>query len=130
MLPEEQLIKQRLEKLKALMELGENPYAYKYSKTDNSNDIIEKFKKLKKEEKTKKKVSVAGRIMSLRQMGKASFGNIQDAFGKIQFYIREDEDAKNYKIFRKLDLGDIIGISGFIFRTKMGEISIWVKEIK
>ncbi len=130
MLPEEQLIQQRLDKLKALKELGENPYDYSYNKTDSSKDIFEKFKKLKKEEKTKKKVSIAGRIMSLRQMGKASFGHIQDASGKIQFYIREDENERNYKIFKKLDLGDIIGLSGFVFRTKMGEISIWVQEIK
>ncbi len=130
MQPEEQLIKQRLEKLKALEELGQDPYGHSYKKTHYSQGILEEFKKLKKEEKTKKKVSIAGRITSLRHMGKAAFGHILDSEGKIQFYIREDENPEVYKVFKKLDLGDIIGLEGTVFRTKMGEISIWSKNIQ
>ena len=130
MQPEEQLIKQRLEKLKALEELNQNPYAHSYKKTHYSSQILEEFKKIKKEEKTKKKVSIAGRIISLRHMGKAAFGHILDSEGKIQYNIREDENPEVYKIFKKLDLGDIIGLEGTIFRTKMGEISIWCKNIQ
>lgn len=130
MQPEERLIKQRIEKLKALVDLGEIPYNHKYNKTDNCQDILTKFKSLKKEEKTKTKVFLSGRIMSIRLMGKASFGHIQDLTGRIQFYIKEEDNKKNYQIFKKLDIGDIIGIEGFVFRTKMGEISIWIKNIK
>lgn len=130
MLPEEQLRKQRIEKLNSLIELKQNPYDYSYKKTHNADEILEKFRSLKKEEKTSKKASVAGRIMTLRVMGKASFGNLQDQFGRIQFYIKEEDNPENYKIFKKLDLGDIIGIEGTVFRTKMGEITIWCKKIR
>jgi lysyl-tRNA synthetase, class II len=130
MQPEEQLIKQRLEKLQSLKDLGQNPYDHSYKKTHYSKDILEEFKKLKKEEKTKKKVSVSGRIMTIRGMGKAAFGNIQDFQGRIQFYIREDENPEAYKVFKKLDMGDIVGIEGTVFRTKMGEITIWCKDIR
>lgn len=130
MQPEEQLIRQRLEKLNLLKQLGQSPYAYNYKKTHLIKDILEKFKNLKKEEKTNKKVSITGRIVSLRIMGKASFGHTQDQSGRIQFYIREEDSSENYKVFKKLDIGDIIGIEGTVFRTKRGEISVWTKKIR
>ena len=122
---ENQLIAQRLEKLKALYEKGINPYPYKFEQKNHAIEILEKFKKLKKEEHTQSKVAVAGRIMTLRPMGKAGFLHLQDDSGQIQAYVREDKIGKdNYEIFRKLDLGDIIGINGKVFRTKMGEITV------
>ncbi|MDD5331896.1 MAG: lysine--tRNA ligase [Candidatus Nanoarchaeia archaeon] len=126
-----ELIKQRKEKLRQIREEGINPYPYSFEKTDNAKDILEEHKKLGKEEKTNKKVSVAGRVMTLRLMGKACFGNIQDESGQIQFYVREDDVGKEvYRIFKKIDLGDIIGLKGTIFRTKMGEISIYTHNFE
>ena len=128
MKPEEALIQQRLQKLEELRKLNIEPYPYSYNKTHNASEILKL--KLKKEEKTKKIVNLAGRITSLRIMGKASFGHLQDQTAKIQFYIRE-EDVKNYNIFKKLiDIGDVIGISGFVFKTKTNETSIWVKSFQ
>ncbi len=128
---ENSLIKQRLEKLEAIKKLGFNPYPHSYNQTHHTDEILNKYSKLKKEEKTKDKVSVAGRIMTLRMMGKASFGHLQDQSGKMQFYIREDEvGEKLYLLFKNLDLGDIVGIEGTIFCTKTGEVSIWVKRLE
>ncbi len=132
MTSEDQLIKQRLEKLKELMDKGIKPYeVYKYKTNSCAKEVFEKNKDLKKEDKSKELVRLAGRVMNLRFMGKASFGHIQDNSGKIQFYVREDDiGEKNYNLFKKLDLGDFIGVEGNVFRTKMGEISIWVKKLE
>ncbi len=128
--PEQNLINERLKKLENLRKLGVEPYPYTYNQTHHATDILKTFDKIKGEEKSKEKVSLAGRITNLRVMGKASFGNILDETGKIQFYIREDEiGEKNYTIFNNLDLGDIIGIKGIVFRTHKGELSIGVKEL-
>ena len=129
MQPEDQLIKQRIEKLEAIKKLGINPYPYSYDKTHNSIEVLEKNKKLKVEERSKKIVKVAGRIMTFRLMGKACFGHIQDQSGKIQFYIREDENEEDYKLVKLLDLGDIIGIEGIVFRTKTNEITVRIKKL-
>src|SRR3989344_8542938 len=126
-----QLRLQRIEKLERINSMGINPYPYKYEQKNHASEIPEKYQKLKNEEKTKNEVNIAGRIMTLRQMGKASFGHLQDESGKIQFYIKEDEvGKKQYTLFENLDLGDIIGIGGTVFRTKKGEVSIWVKKIE
>jgi len=128
---ENQLMSQRKQKLANLRKLGINPYPSTFKKKNYASEILDKYKKLKKEEKTKNKVTIAGRIMTLRVMGKAGFAHIQDNTGKIQVYAREDEIGKsNYKLFSKSDLGDIVGISGTIFRTKKGEVSVRVKTIK
>ncbi|MBI2499431.1 lysine--tRNA ligase [Candidatus Woesearchaeota archaeon] len=126
---ENQLIKQRIQKLNNLRQRKINPYPYSFDQKDHAIDILTKFNKLKKDQKTKTDVSVAGRVMTLRVMGKAGFGHIQDGSGKIQIYVREDVIGKEeYKTFSKSDLGDIIGVKGIIFCTKKGEISIWVKK--
>ncbi|MDP6641800.1 MAG: lysine--tRNA ligase [Candidatus Nanoarchaeia archaeon] len=128
---EHRLVAQRKQKLNELRKNNIEPYPYKFDKKDNSRDIFDKFKKLKREEKTKDKVSLAGRIMSLRIMGKVSFGHLQDFSGRIQFYVKEDEIGKqNYKLFKKFDIGDFVGINGIIFKTKKGETSIWVKKLE
>src|SRR3989344_8164347 len=128
---EHRLISQRKQKLQELRKNNIEPYPYKFDKRNNAKEILENFKKLKKEEKSKEKVSIAGRIMSLRIMGKVSFGHMQDSTEKIQFYVKEEElGREKYKIFTKFDIGDFIGINGNIFRTKRGEISIWVKKLE
>lgn len=124
---------QRRESLKQLLELGINPYpAASYEVNTASNEILAEFPK---EESKFKEVSIAGRIMSRRIMGAASFIELQDAKGRIQVYFRRDdlcpeEDKSMYNIVfkRLLDIGDIIGVKGFVFTTKMGEITIHAQE--
>lgn len=124
-------VMQRKQKLKNLFERGVEPYPYSFDKKNSAKELLEKHEKLKKEGKTKDKVSLAGRIMTLRVMGKAGFAHIQDETGKIQIYVREDEiNKEDYKTFSKGDLGDIIGVEGTIFRTKLGELSVWVNKFK
>ncbi len=120
------LVEVRIEKLKNLQENDKDPYKItKYNRTHTSLQIRENFDSL--EEKT---VSVAGRIMSKRIMGKASFCHIQDSTGKIQSYVStNDLGEEAYKEFKSYDIGDIIGITGFVFKTKTGEISIHAKSI-
>ncbi|MCF8382032.1 MAG: lysine--tRNA ligase [Chlorobium sp.] len=103
-----------------LMESGVNPYPCQFDVTTFSTDIIEAFRD---EEQTP--VSVAGRIMTIRKMGKASFFHMQDSKGRIQIYLKKDEvgDAA-YSTFKLLDIGDIVGVEGYSFRTKTGEISV------
>ncbi|MBE6747276.1 MAG: lysine--tRNA ligase [Ruminococcaceae bacterium] len=121
-----ELRKVRVDKLTALQEAGNDPFVItKYDQTHHSEEIKESFDEL--EGKT---VRVAGRMMSKRIMGKASFCNIQDLKGNIQSYVARDSlGEEEYKSFKKLDIGDIIGIEGSVFRTKTGEISIHAEKI-
>jgi lysyl-tRNA synthetase class 2 len=130
-MPEEELIKERIRKLEEIRKMGINPYAYRYDVKDYAEEIKQKFSKLEKEEKTKHKVSIAGRIIAVREMGKAAFANLQDSTGKIQFYLKKDDvGEKQYKLFRLLDIGDIIGIQGTVFKTKTGELSVYVEKLE
>ena len=121
-----QLRKVRREKLAALMEAGENPYEIvTYDQTEHTKEIKDNYEAFEG-----KSVSVAGRLMSKRVMGKASFANLQDRDGNIQIYVsRDDLGDDNYKKFKKLDVGDILGVKGIVFTTKMGEKSIHAKEV-
>ena len=115
------LLKVRREKLAELQENGKDPFQIvKYDATHHSQEIKDAFDELEG-----KSVSVAGRIMSKRVMGKASFCNIQDLKGNIQSYVARDNiGEESYKDFKKMDIGDIVGIKGEVFKTKTGEISI------
>lgn len=121
-----QLLKVRREKLADLQENGKNPFLItKYDVTAHSADVKEQYAEFEGKE-----VSIAGRMMSKRVMGKASFCNVQDLKGNIQCYVaRDDIGEDSYKDFKKMDIGDIVGIRGFVFTTKMGEISVHVKSI-
>ena len=121
-----QLMKVRREKLARLQEEGKDPFTItKFNTTHNSKQIKDNYEQL--EEKT---VTIAGRIMAKRIMGKASFCHIQDGEGKIQSYVSiNDLGEESYKQFKEDDIGDIIGITGFVFKTKTGEISIHAKEV-
>lgn len=119
------LTKRRLEELEEIKKLGINPYPHRFDVTDDSKSIIENFKDGEGEIKN---VSVAGRIMAIRKMGKATFCHIKDEAGKIQIYIKKDDVGEQaYSVFKLLDIGDIIGVTGFVFRTKTGEISVHAK---
>ncbi len=121
-----EVLKVRREKLEALVEAGKDPFAItKYDRTHHSSDIKENFEELEGKE-----VSVAGRLMSKRIMGKASFCNVQDLKGNIQSYVARDAvGEEEYSAFKKLDIGDIVGIKGTVFKTKTGEISIHATDV-
>ena len=122
-----QILKVRREKLAALQEAGKDPFRHvKYDVTAHSRDIVEGFEEL--EGKT---VSIAGRIMFKRVMGKASFCNVQDLKGSIQVYVARDNIGEEpYADFKKYDVGDIIGVKGEVFKTKTGEISVHASEVE
>ena len=122
-----QLRKVRREKLSELQESGRDPFVItKYEQTHHSQEIKDHFDELEG-----KKVSIAGRMMSKRVMGKASFCNVQDLKGNIQSYVARDSvGEENYKEFKKLDVGDVVGIEGEVFRTKTGEMSIHASHVE
>ena len=116
----------RREKLNELCAKGRDPYVItKYDRTHHSSDIKSDFESLEGKE-----VSIAGRLMSKRIMGKASFCNLQDLKGTIQSYVARDSVGEEaYSDFKKLDIGDIVGIKGTVFKTKTGEISVHASSV-
>lgn len=121
-----QLMQVRRDKLEALKQEGNNPFEItKFERTHTSKQIADTYEELEG-----KDVTIAGRMMAKRIMGKASFCHIQDAEGKIQSYVSiNDLGEESYKHFKEDDIGDIIGITGFVFKTRTGEISIHAKEV-
>ena len=119
-----QIVEYRKEKLEKLISKGVNPYPALFKPTHKSSEVILNFDAL-----NSSSLHLAGRIISIRKMGKASFFNIQDSSGKIQIFIKKDEVGDSvYEIFQLMDIGDIVGIEGIVFRTKVGEVS--VKTVK
>ncbi|MDR0676464.1 MAG: lysine--tRNA ligase, partial [Elusimicrobiota bacterium] len=124
------LRKQRLEKLQTIINMGINPYPTKFERTDNIGEVKLKFSETASEEPNQKEISIAGRITTMRKMGKASFFNVKDWYDKIQIYIKKDIcGEENFKIFSEFDISDIVGIKGNVFKTKTGELSILAKEV-
>ena len=125
-----ELVAIRREKLKALQDAGKDPFANTvWPQSDFAAEIKESFVDLP-EEAEPRRVCMAGRMMSKRVMGKASFADLRDKSGNIQMYVRRDDiGTDSYQEFKKFDIGDIVGVRGFVFRTKMGEISVHVTEI-
>ena len=129
---EDQIIKERERKLKELKKQGINPYPSKFDKKNHCSELQEKYLKLKKEKVTKDRVKIAGRVMTIRDIGKISFATLQDFSGKIQIVLQDKKTSiKEIKFFKKfIDVGDIIGVEGTIFRTKRGELSILASKIQ
>ena len=121
---EEDIIKARLDHLGWLIENSVDPYPAKAIASESIARIVEKFAK----DEISFDVNIAGRLTAMRNMGKASFGEILSDFNKIQIYIKRDDDPQAYQIFKKTDIGDFVAVSGFVFRTKMGEITVHVKK--
>ena len=122
-----EILKIRREKLQKIKKLNFNPYEYEFLRTHSCNDVIDNFNQLE----NKVIVKVAGRIMAIRQMGRASFCHIQDENGKVQIYFQENKIGKlGYKLFKLLDIGDIVGITGNVFKTRTGEITVVAEELK
>ena len=121
-----ELLRIRREKLKALQDEGRDPFAItRFDVTHHTQDIKDSFDAMEGQS-----VSVAGRLMSKRGMGKVSFCDLQDKTGRIQIYARKDEmDEDNYNRFKKYDIGDIVGVKGEVFRTQRGEMSVRAREI-
>ena len=119
------LIKRRYEELEELSKKGTETFAYSFEVDSDSQKIRSEFI-----EGTEMNVRIAGRIMAIRRMGKASFAHIQDHTGRIQVYLKKDEIGESYDSFKLMDIGDIVGIAGFVFKTKTGEISVHTRELK
>ncbi|MEE9430508.1 MAG: lysine--tRNA ligase [Melioribacteraceae bacterium] len=113
------LILRRHEELKELKDKGVQPFAYEYDVDSYSTDIKSDYENL--EGKT---VKIAGRFMAIRKMGKASFAQIQDEKGRIQIYLKRDEIGEQYAMFKLLDIGDLVGVEGYVFKTRTEEISV------
>src|SRR4030066_933223 len=125
-----ELMQERIKKLKQLRDLGIDPYGGVFEVKDRVSDILKKYENISKEElETKNEnYTIAGRIIALRSFGKAAFAHVQDASGKIQIYFKKDVLGKDYDVMKNLDVGDIIGLKGQLFRTKTNELSIEVIE--
>jgi lysyl-tRNA synthetase class 2 len=122
----------RLEKLKQIQALGQEAYPRKYAVTHGLPQILEQFtpKSAEELEAAKTNVSVAGRIMAIRVMGKAGFAHIQQGGQKLQIYVKKDDVGENgWALYKLLDLGDQIGVKGYLFRTRTGELSVHVSEM-
>jgi len=118
-----QIIAARKEKIQKILDLGINPYPYNFKVKHSTDFIIKK--------NSGKKTSIAGRIMSLRRMGKASFLNLQDMNGKVQLFIsRDDVNSKTYELFKLLDIGDFIGVAGTVFITKTNMPTLKIEKLE
>jgi len=121
-----QLLQLRRDKLQKLADMEVNPYAYVFEQKQYSRDILADFENLEESP-----VAVAGRMMSVRLMGKAAFFHLQDRYGKIQIYIRKDQVGdQTYDLFKLLDIGDLVGVEGKVFKTRTGEISILAEKFQ
>jgi lysyl-tRNA synthetase class 2 len=120
------LMLRRREELASLLAMGINPYPHGYEVDAFSSEVIAAFGDAAAE----RTVKIAGRIMSVRRMGKASFCHLQDSAGRIQVYVKKDDLGEAYDVFRLLDIGDIIGVEGFVFRTRTGEVSVHARSFR
>jgi len=128
---EEEMLKERIKKIDELKKLKIETYPYSFDQKDHADELQKKYSNIKPEEKTKEKAIVAGRLTTIRLMGKINFATLQDASGKIQIVIQEDEIGKEELDFfaKYIDSGDFVGVEGTVFRTKRGELSILAKKI-
>lgn len=129
---QDEIVKERLRKLKEIRTQGINPYPAKYDVKNTSSELQQKYEKLKPDASTKDSVKIAGRLISIRDIGKIIFGVLQDGHGKIQIVFQDKETpSKTTEFFKKYtDAGDFIGVEGTIFRTKRGELSVLVENVE
>ena len=129
---DEKIYEQRRAKLKQIEALGQSAYPTRYAATHGVPEIVAGFSGKSGEELDKERVSVrvAGRIMAIRLMGKAGFAHLQQGGQRLQIYVKKDAvGEKGFELYRLLDLGDHVGVAGYLFRTKTGELSIHVDEL-
>jgi len=125
-----ELIEQRIKKVSELKEMGIKPYGGPFDASDNAAGLLNKYSETPKESLEAESVacSLAGRIITMRDFGKAAFAHVQDSTGKIQIYLKRDVLGEQHKLLKKLDIGDIIGIRGRLFRTKTNELTVEVES--
>jgi len=124
-----EIISNKWEEIEELKREGIDPFGHSFFRTHKIKDLIENNKNLQVGECCQGKVSIAGRLMALRTHGKAIFANIEDVSGRIQIYIKSNKIGENaFKLFSKIGIGDILGVSGLIFKTRTGEVTIFVEE--
>ncbi|GAG69272.1 unnamed protein product, partial [marine sediment metagenome] len=123
------IISNKWDEIEELKREGIDPFGHSFFRTHKIKNLIENNKDLQIGECGKEKVSIAGRLMALRTHGKAIFANIEDISGRIQIYIKSNKIGENaFKLFSKIGIGDILGVSGLIFRTRTGEVTVFVEE--
>jgi lysyl-tRNA synthetase class 2 len=124
-----EIISNKWEKIEELKKEGIDPFGQKFIRTHKIEDLIKRYKELKAGECGQEKVTIAGRLMALRGHGKAAFADIEDLSGRMQIYIKSNKiGEKAFNIFSKIDIGDILGVSGLIFKTRTGEVTVFVEE--
>ncbi len=128
---ENDLLLERIEKLKKIREAGINPYPYRFEVTAKTKVLLEKYKDIEIGKHLEEDIySVAGRVMSLREHGKSAFAHVKDGTGRLQLYFKADLlGEKGWELFKKTDIGDFIGVKGDMFKTRTGEVTIRVKEL-
>ena len=126
-----ELMRQRKEKLTEIRKAGIDPYPHQYNPTHTTSEIQNEFDDVTETPDENNRVTLAGRIMTKRDHGKSSFAHLQDSTGQIQVYVRRDGvGADSYLIYKKFDVGDIIGVSGVVFRTRTGELTILADSVE
>lgn len=124
-------MEQRREKLEEIRQLGVEPYPYKYSPTHTTEEIREQFAEVGDQPDETNSVRIAGRIMTRRDHGKSGFAHLQDGSGRLQIYVRQNAvGTEAYEIYRKLDVGDVIGVDGPVFRTRTGELTVLANAVE
>ena len=117
----------RIEKANRIREMGMDPFGHRFDRTHSSEDIRNQYSNYKHDEleNLEDKVTIAGRIMFIRKMGRASFFSIQDKYGKMQIYISINDVGEDaYNLFKTADIGDIVGVTGKVMKTKTGELTV------
>jgi lysyl-tRNA synthetase class 2 len=126
-----ELIQQRFKKLAEISALGKKPYAGRFDVSASAQQLQDRFERTSKEdlEKERVEVTVAGRVIAMRSFGKACFSHIQDGSGKIQLYFQKNTlGEERFDYFKKIDIGDFIGVKGFLFRTRTSELTVDVED--
>lgn len=126
----ERITQQRRQKLERIRARGINPYPHRYHRSYTTQKAVALLKRNEEGLTKEEEVSVAGRIMAIRRMGKSAFADIRDGSGKIQLLFQDIDkyDEEQHELFRDLDIGDIIGVEGKLLRTKSGEPTVWVGD--
>ncbi|MGH7377538.1 MAG: OB-fold nucleic acid binding domain-containing protein, partial [Candidatus Methylomirabilales bacterium] len=127
-----ELIRERLKKLEDLRARGVNPYVSRYRSEDRTGDLLARHGGKTAETLTAEEIQVraAGRLMAIRTHGKVTFAHLRDGSGQIQVYLKQDAvGPAQYDLVRRLDVGDFVGVEGHLFRTRTGELTVWVKTL-
>ena len=128
---EDILLEERLERLKKLIEKGIDPFGHRFESTTNAKDILENYSNLKENEKTNNKISIAGRLRSLRAHGKLVFGHLEDETGRIQIAVDNKTVGNDlFALFELINVGDFLGVHGSIGKTQRGELTVWVDKFE